>query len=485
MPDDDGDLVHAPLRRWARERGELIALDDGDARLSFGALDAELQRRAASLAGAGATVRVDASQGLNAELLQFLAVIASGRCAAVTDPAWPAAMQDAVDTMLAAESQAAPAGPTPDAPFYVGFTSGSSGRPKGFRRSHASWAESFRLCLQAFGPEASARVMAPGNIAHSLFLFGMLLGLWTGGGTVVQQRFHAGRALERMRAGDVGVLVAVPTQLLLMLEWAARRPGAPIDGVRLVLISGARWARSRTDALRALFPRARIVEFYGASETSFIAWQEADPATPPEVVGRPFPGVELDIRERAPDGTGLIYVRSPMLFRDYLGEPDPATAARREGDWLSVRDMGWIDAQGRLCLAGRQQRMIVTQGKNLFPDEVEARLCLHPSVERASVHGLRDSLRGQQIVAVLRLAPHPPASPAVGEGACAAAIDPPTLGRWCRETLEAYKLPRQYWLCDDWPLTATGKTDYPALQRRLDAAWAATGSTPPWPARLP
>lgn len=105
-----------------------------------------------------------------------------------------------------------------------------------------------------------------------------------------------------------------------------------------------------------------------------------------------------------------------MLFRDYLGEPDPATAARREGDWLSVRDMGWIDAQGRLCLAGRQQRMIVTQGKNLFPDEVEARLCLHPSVERASVHGLRDSLRGQQIVAVLRLAPHPPASPRSAKG---------------------------------------------------------------------
>jgi acyl-CoA synthetase (AMP-forming)/AMP-acid ligase II len=64
--------------------------------------------------------------------------------------------------------------------------------------------------------------------------------------------------------------------LLLMLEFAARRKLHPIDGVHLILISGARWMRDRTPALQALFPNARIVEFYGASETSFMAWMDAD-----------------------------------------------------------------------------------------------------------------------------------------------------------------------------------------------------------------
>jgi acyl-CoA synthetase (AMP-forming)/AMP-acid ligase II len=104
-----------------------------------------------------------------------------------------------------------------------------------------------------------------------------------------------------------------------------------------------------------------------------------------QAVGRPFSNVELSIRPTGSDaaenalaehGTshasdGLIYIRSPMLFMDYVGDAHDATAVLRDGDWLSVRDMGHIDERGMLCLAGRQSRMIVTQGKNLFPEEVE------------------------------------------------------------------------------------------------------------------
>ena len=209
------------------------------------------------------------------------------------------------------------------------------------------------------------------------------------------------------------------------------------------------------------FPKARIVEFYGASETSFIAWMEADVNASPQVVGQPFGNVEIDIREaEAPGGSGLIFVRSPMLFMDYMGAKTDvmadATAAIRDGDWLSVRDMGHLDAHGRLCLAGRQNRMITTQGKNLFPEELESVLSAHPGIAKASVQGVADALRGMKVVAIVQ--PDP---------AYAGELHAAELSAWCREKLEAYKAPKRYFVCVDWPLTASGKTDHAALALRL------------------
>jgi len=396
--------------------------------------------------------------------VDFLGIVASGRCAAVGDPDWPAAVRAQVMGSVAL-GRARPGPPGPGTPFYIGFTSGSTGLPKGFRRNHRSWAESFRVCLDEFGEGAATRVLAPGRVSHSLFLFGMLLGLWTGAGVVVQEQFSAARALESLARGQAACLVAVPSQLLVMLELAARRKCAPIPGVRQIMISGARWMRHRTADLRALFPQARIVEFYGASETSFIAWTDADPDMPAQAVGRPFSNVEIDIRGAPPGAPGLIYVRSPMLFTDYVGGGADDTAALRDGDWLSVRDVGYLDPAGRLCLVGREKRMIVTQGRNLFPEEVESVLASHPAVAAASVHGVPDALRGMQVVAVVD--PAPGVAVAAGE-----------LAAWCRARLEAYKAPRRYYVGDGWPLTASGKTDHGALAARLAAACATESTVP-------
>lgn len=138
--------------------------------------------------------------------------------------------------------------------------------------------------------------------------------------------------------------------------------------------------RERTPELRELFPCARIIEFYGASETSFIAWMEADEHAPPQVVGKPFGNVQIGIRNpRESDGAGLIYVRSPMLFMDYAAGATDATSALRDGEWLSVRDLGRLDEAGRLHLLGRENRMIVTQGNRdrLANDDTVRKVLAH------------------------------------------------------------------------------------------------------------
>jgi len=463
LPPDPFALVHGPLAHWARERPGALALANETCRLSFAELHERVQIHARRLDadGAPATVLLRGDAGTLDGVAAFLGVIASGRCAAMGDAQWPAGVAQAMAGQLS-QGRASGAA-TPLSPFYTGFTSGSTGLPKGFVRHHRSWVESFRVSLQDFGPAAGSRVLAPGRMSHSLFLFGALLGLWTGAGAVLQERFSAPRALAALQVGAAPLLVAVPSQLVLMLEYAERRRLAPIAGVQLVLISGARWLRERTPALRRLFPHARIVEFYGASEASYIAWMDADPAAPAQAVGRPFSNVDLHIGPHPqgpalpPGQPGLIWVRSPMLFMDYVN-PGDATAALCVGDWLSVRDCGYLDASGLLHLCGRESRMLVTQGKNLFPEEVEARLLAHPAVAQASLQGMADGLRGTRVHTVLQWQ---------GD------VPPPgaqDLAAWCRAALEPFKAPRHWWLWQgDWPQTASGKTDHGAIGRALAA----------------
>lgn len=477
-------LVHGPLAHWARHRPDVVALQSEAGTLNFAQLHAEVQKRCQALIARRAPqmVLINASQSTLQRLVDFLAIIASGRCAAVADPDWQPAVRQRIAGWLPLQPSTHDAAHPLDA-FYTGFTSGSTGLPKGFKRHHQSWTESFRVGLQDFGPVVAQRTLAPGRISHSLFLFGAMQGIWYGTGAVMQEKFSAARCLTTLASGATPCLVAVPSQLLLMLQWAEHRHIAPISEVELITISGARWMRDHTPALRKLFPKARIIEFYGASEASFVAWMEADEASSPQAVGRPFSNVKIDIRPTADPciaqagaahaEDGLIYIRSPMLFMDYVGDAHDPTAVLRDGDWLSVRDMGHIDERGMLCLAGRQSRMIVTQGKNLFPEEVENLLASHPAIAQVSLHGQVDALRGMQVQAVLQWQPgtRPP-------GAL-------QLAQWLRERTEAFKVPRQWWICSAWPQTASGKTDHGRIGKALQQMQNTGSSTADLPALQP
>lgn len=546
LPADPADLVHGPLLRWAREHPDWPAIiqdaHGSHARqLDFGQLLAAVKERGAAPTGRplGNNVLLTSTADPLALLIDFLAVIRTGRCAAVADPDWPTEVHARMEAALRDMGDQSPAPsppPTPETPFYIGFTSGSTGLPKGFRRHHHSWAETFRITLETFGPVAGGRVLAPGRMSHSLFLFGALLGLWSGGGTSLQSRFSAGRTLATLADGSCPVMVSVPSQLLMLLTAARRRRISPIPELKLLLISGARWAHENTAPLQALFPQARIITFYGASETSYVSWMQATPDAPPQAVGRPFGNVQVHIgpADTLPQASGsgssmlssatttppssppvshtsppasstissapsdvaspltsgdhadpttrpqpgLIWIRSPMLFIDYVNGQD-ATAARRVGEWLTVRDIGWQDAQGNLYLVGRENRMIVTQARNLFPEEVEARLMANPDIAQAAVLGLPDPQRGQVVHAVLMRpsddGSHAPSMIGSAEVEASSLVPltaaPADLVAWCHQALESYKVPRHWWRWQGkWPMTASGKTDLAALRQALERA---------------
>lgn len=349
-----------------------------------------------------------------------------------------------------------------DRPFYVGFTSGTTGRPKAFVRTHDSWLRSFAASAQEFAIGAGDIVLAPGPLAHSLTLYAAVEALAQGATVDLLPRFDAVAALDRLRQASATVLVAVPTMLKTIADAAsADDAGADFAALRLVISSGAKLSPVLLDRLVALFPRAEIVEYYGASELSFVALRSSRAGAPPDSVGRPFRGVELSIRrpdsgEAAAGEVGLLWVRSGMICTGYLAPVDD-TGFRTHDGWATVGDCAWRDAAGWLYLAGREQDMIITGGLNVYPAEVEAVLRTLRGVIEAAVFGVADPDWGERVCAVL-----------VGPGAGHLRRD--AVQAQCRTVLAPHKLPRRVLVAPALPLTPSGKLARAELRRQVSTA---------------
>ncbi|NHX27357.1 long-chain fatty acid--CoA ligase, partial [Escherichia coli] len=249
------------------------------------------------------------------------------------------------------------------------------------------------------------------------------------------------RQWRRMHEAGVSVLDATPTQLRLML--AGEGPALP--ALRHVFCGGGKLdPECRADLARHA-PDAQILEFYGATETSFITMADAD--TPQGSVGRPYPGVEMLIRDADAGGVGEIWLRSPYLFSGYATGSSADT--RWDDRFLSIGEMGYLDAQGNLFLKGRKNRMVTVADHNVFPEDIEAVLTATSGRLSAAIP-VPDAQRGHAIVAVIA-------------GAADGAL-PPRLRQACSRALGPHAAPRRVLFADPFPLLPAGKPDLVALR---------------------
>jgi long-chain acyl-CoA synthetase len=330
----------------------------------------------------------------------------------------------------------APDQPPPDLhdpPVLETLTSGSTGQPRRIRRTQASWIASFAVnATHGIGP--GARVAVLGRLIHSLSLYGAVEGLHLGAEVHLLADLRPDRQRGALTLRRISHLYATPAQLRLL----AGGQGACPD-LRLILVGGSKLDPALRAALARMAPAARVREFYGAAETSFITL--ADEATPEASVGRPYPGVALTLN---PDGE--VWVKSPYLFLGYAGN----SATRWRDGWLSVGEIGSLD-NGFLYLKGRAGRMITVADQNVFPEEIEALLHALPGVTRAAVLPVPDAKRGHSLIAVLQGDP-------AQEAAILAAL---------RTELGPLKAPKSMIWRQDWPMLASGKTDLKALEAAI------------------
>ena len=325
-------------------------------------------------------------------------------------------------------------GPAPVTGFET-LTSGSSGTPRRIRRSAQSWTRSFAVNSEIYGVGPGVRVAVLGRLSQSLALYGAMEAVQLGAELHLLDGMRPDRQALALADLAVQLLYATPAQMRGLVE-------ADISWPRLedVVIGGSKLDAALRAALDLRAPGAKLHEFYGAAEASFITMAGA--GSPVDSVGSAYPGVELLVD--APAGEiGEIWVKSPYLFDFYAGE---GPARWRDG-FLSVGEMGRL-VEGHLYLAGRAGRMVTVADQNVFPEEIELFLQALPGVRRAAVLPVVDTMRGQHLVAVLQ------GNAGEAEAVLAA----------LRQHLGTLRAPKRLIWRQDWPELPSGKTDLMRLQ---------------------
>lgn len=282
-------------------------------------------------------------------------------------------------------------------------TSGSTGNYKAVMLTHQNILSNARAFASRISlrPEDRSLVCLPltGAHAHTTQMLASLLSgscLVTAAAPLFPQEI-----LGRLKVSDATVVGFVPS-LLAQLIGHASRPLA--TSLRWIIVSGAPLSRALTEQASTFFPGAMVVNAYGLTESGpRIAQTGPEEAGGAPCVGRPLDGVEVRIERPAsagPDDPGEILVKSSGVMRGYY-KNEKETRATLVNGWLRTGDIGRIDSSGRLYVTGRKKNLILKNGLNVSPEEIEEFLCSIPGVKEAFVYPVSDSGRGEKIAAHL------------------------------------------------------------------------------------
>jgi acyl-CoA synthetase (AMP-forming)/AMP-acid ligase II len=393
---------------------------------------------------------------------------------AVPEASLPSHTGRRVSRARLAEAAGAPGprlpGLDPGDPVAIVWTSGSTGIPKGAVFDHRN------LAAVAAGTDVLSqpgdRRLSPLPFAHVGYMTRPWDEIAHGVTTVIApQPWTAATAISLMVEERITVGQGVPTQWALMLA----HPDLAEADLSHLRIAGTGAARVPPELVAAMRERlgCPVVVRYTSTESSLGTGTRPD--DPDEVVattvGRPVPGVELEIVGE--DGgavtageVGRVRLRSGAVMRGYVGEAStPGLVDRRstaavldDHGWVTTGDLGWLGADGNLRLVGRVAEMYIRGGYNVYPAEIEAVLGAHPGVGEVAVIGIPDPVLGEIGVAVV--VPAEMATPPALE----------ELRALCSSVLADYKAPDRLVIVDSLPLTAMGKIDSRALAAQVAAA---------------
>ncbi len=315
------------------------------------------------------------------------------------------------------------------------FTSGTTLAPKAVPLTHENFLSNVRAVLQ-YMPSSRERMLSMLPI-HHVFEFVMGLQVPIAGLSTISYitEIKPGEIFWMMKATRPTMLVVVPRLLDLFLNGVRQKvaAGGPLRAFAFRLLSalsartGGRFGRVLLGGVHKGFggelrrlvgggstlePRLaqswkdmgfQVAEGYGLTETSPVLTANPWAAVRFGSVGKPLPGVDVEIRptEGAEGGAGEIWVRGPNVMSGYYLNPEASAAVLQDG-WFCTGDIGRLDADGYLHLSGRTKEIIVTDaGKNVYPEEVEFRYRGIPGVQELVILSMPASGRGERVCAVV------------------------------------------------------------------------------------
>jgi len=340
--------------------------------------------------------------------------------------------------------------PAPADLSTIGYTSGTTGHPKGAMQSHRAV---FLNTAAVFAVQTRTERDVMLNALPLPHVYGNVVmngTFMTGGTLAVMERFDPAAMLAAIGRHRVTVFDGVPTMYAMMLADPSL-PGADLSSLRVCSVGGQTMpaAKMAEWELRSGVP---LLEIWGMTELGGAGTSNC--SYMPNVLGSigfALPGMEAriaaldDVSVTLPDGeAGELMVRGPLVMLGYYGNEQATRAAIEPDGWMHTGDVASRDEEGHYFIVDRKKDLIITAGFNVYPAEIERVVAAHPAVAMVAVGSVPDETRGELARAYVVLRP----------GASASETE---IIEHCRPHLAAYKLPRSVLFVPDLPKTSTGK----------------------------
>lgn len=338
----------------------------------------------------------------------------------------------------------------PEALSTIGYTSGTTGHPKGAMQSHKSVIFNGSMTSQMHMRGADDVVVSALPCPHAyanVLMTGMMM---FGTKMILHKLFDPAAVMADIAAYKATIFDGVPTMFMFMLN-SPDFADADLSSLKRCYVGGQTMPVATMEAVEKGF-KVPLYELWGMTETAGVG------STHPLYgrnkhgsIGCAVPYCELrivdvdDVAKTMPQGeVGELMIRGPIVMMGYYGDEEKTRETLEPDGWLHSGDLGWMDEDGCVFIVDRKKDMILTGGYNVYPAEIERVLAAHPDVALAAVGKQPDPMKGEIAKAYVVLK----------EGATSteqALID------FCRISLAAYKCPRKVQFVDDVPKTSTGK----------------------------
>jgi long-chain acyl-CoA synthetase len=335
------------------------------------------------------------------------------------------------------------------------YTSGTTGMPKGVYRKTTPPARGLGprvIESAAFEPGADL-CMCTGPLYHAAPLaFNLVLPLNQGVGVALMDGWEAKemlRVVERLGVTHTHMVATMFHRLLALSEEVRTRHD--LSSLRYIIHGAAPTPiHTKRGIIEWLGPI--VWEYYAATEGGGTFIDSETWLRKPGSVGRPAPGAALEVRGAngtplPPGEVGRVYIKAPEVGRfEYFKDPEKTVSAY-QGDYFTLRDMGYFDEEGYLFLTGRTAELIIAGGVNIYPAEVDAALLEHPAVRDVATVGVPNEEWGEEVKAVVQVAAGHLASDALAD----------ELIEHCRGRLAHFKCPRSVDFVEELPRADSGK----------------------------
>jgi acyl-CoA synthetase (AMP-forming)/AMP-acid ligase II len=343
------------------------------------------------------------------------------------------------------------------------YTAGTTGRPKGVPLRHNAFVTYVLDNVEPANPDIEERNLLTVPLYHVAGVQAMLAAIYGGRTLVLMRQFEVKEWLETIQREKATRAMLVPTMLKRVID-DPDFSQYDLSSVKVVTYGAAPMPFEVINKAIQVMPWVRFINAFGQTETASTITtlgpedhviegteeeREKKLKRLTSSIGRPLPDVEVKIVDEEgkavpPLGVGEILARGPRMMTGYWRDEQKTSKVITPDGWLRTGDMGWMDEEGYIYLAGRADDMIIRGGENISPEEVEDVLYSHPKVEEATVIGVPSPEWGQEPRAVVVLKK--------GE-----VTTPEEIIEYCRSRLAGFKRPRSVVFIDALPRNPMGK----------------------------